>query len=284
MKYRIGVDVGGANIKAVLVDSKTKVRKRVKLDTAKNKPAILNQIACSINSLLESVNKRDVGKIGIGVPGIVNRKTRRIVKLPNIPYLNNFPLKQFIERKFYIKTVVENDALCAALGEYHFFRKKPESLLVVTLGTGVGGGIVLNGKPLERTEPGHLTINMYGLKDSCGNRGCLEQYVGKKFLEREARKRNLPKDIKKLAQLARKNKKASSLFQEMGKYLGIGIADMVKIIDPQIIIISGGLANVAYLFLPSAIKELKARTFFKPKSRIIISKNENVGAIGATLL
>lgn len=279
---KIGVDIGGTKINAVLVDEKGNIKRKVKLHTQKSKQLILEQIADLIQMLLSGNN---VSSIGITVPGILDKLKEKIIILPNIKGFENFPLKKFVEKKFKIRTRIENDSLCSALAEYSLLKKKPKSLVVLTLGTGLGGGIIINGKPLMQTEPGHITIEKQGMKDSCGNFGCLEQYASKKFLIREAKKAGLPPEPKKLAELAKTNKKARAIFQEFGKNLGIGLSNIIKLINPELIILSGGLSNSSRLFLPYAIKELNARTLFKPNARISVSKNiENAEALGATLL
>ncbi len=281
-KMKIGIDIGGTKINAILLDEKGNIKRKVKLPTQKSKILILKQVSGSIQILL-SGNKVD--RIGIAVPGILDKRKEKIIALPNIKGFENFALKHFIEKKFKIKTKLENDSLCSALAEYHFIGKKPESLVVLTIGAGLGGGVIINGKPLGRTEPGHITIERKGARDSCGNYGCLEQYASKKFLVREARKQRLPSEPKKLAEIAKNNKKARTIFQEFGKNLGIGLSDIVKLIDPEIIIISGGIANSSQLFLKYAINELNTRTFFMPRAKILVSKNiENASAIGAALL
>lgn len=281
MEYRIGIDIGGTKINGLLIDKRLSIKKKIKIITPKTKKEFLKQLICLISGLLEGVNRRQVKSIGCGVPGIMDEENKNTLHVINLPFLNNFHFKSYIENKFHITTKLANDALCAGLFEYHSMKKKPHSFVVITLGTGIGAGAIIQGTPIAITEPGHLTIDMNGIKDSCGNTGCLEQYTATKFIRREAKKHKLPENPELLV-LTQKGRR---IMKEMGKNLGIGLSDIVKLFNPGVIVFAGGLMKTSKFFLPEAIKELKKRTFFKPRAKFRISTNqENTGALGAALL
>ncbi len=304
----IGIDVGASKINAVLLDEKAKIIKKIgiikeikemkkikiirkiKIATPKNRKKFLSALFDCISFLLSSFEKQVQG-IGIAVPGIIERKNGKggkIIITENMPFLNNFDLRKAIEKKFSLKTKIENDAKCFAIAEFLYECKNAKSILCLTLGTGVGGGIIINKKIYlgkgNAPEPGHITIEKNGLKCSCGSIGCLEEYASAKGIVRIAKKFHLPEDAKKIQEMAVEgNKKAIFVYKEFGKNLGIGISNIIKVIDPELIVLGGGLTKASHLFLSEAIKEAKKRTFFRiPEIRI--SKLEDAGAIGAAML
>jgi len=267
MKVGVGVDVGGTKISIGLVDQSGKVRKKILFRTANKKSKILKQIEEGISLVLEGVNKKEVFGIGVGLPGILDKKKGSILKLPNIKGFENFLIDDFLKKRFKLKIKIENDSVCAALAEY-MFGNRAENMVLLTLGTGIGGGILLKGKIYDgkgrAPEPGHITIEKNGLKCKCGSLGCLEEYFSTRGILREARKKGFKESIFELQELAEKgNKKAKRIYEEAGKNFGIALSTIIKILDPDLIVLSGGLSKAYKLFLPSALKEMKKRTFFK---------------------
>lgn len=293
MKYRIGVDAGATKISAGLVKD-NKIVKKIKVPTEqeRGKNQVIKNILKTISVVCEGINKKDIESIGIGLAGPVNHKKGVLKVAPNIKGLKDFPIKRVIEKYAEIRTIVENDANCIALAESRYFRCK--NLLALTLGTGVGGGIIIDGKIYHGKdyagELGHMVIDYKGYKCSCGNNGCLEEYCSGRSVERIAKKyfgkKIHPLEVQKMAEKG--NKKAIRVYKEFGTYLGIGLASYVNIFNPERIVIGGGIGRAWKLFLPSAISEMKRRAFQVSSStvKVVPSKLEvdEVGILGAALL
>ncbi len=247
----IGLDIGGYKINGVLMRGNKIVRKRLTLMKSKSdKKIIIAQIFDCIEYLIKEVNKKEIKGIGIGVPGPIDFKKQKILNPPNVTGLKNVFLAKIVREKFKIKTKIENDANCFGLAEAVFGAGKSKKIVAgLTLGTGVGGFVIINkkifrGKSPRATEFGHkIKIIKNGRKCNCGNRGCLEAYISAKIPVREKE-----------------------------KYLKIGVINLVKILDPDIVVIGGGLANIIALPLIKNTKVVRAKL------------GENAGAIGAALL
>lgn len=283
MKSIIGVDIGGTTIKAGAV-SKSRVIKKVKLETEANKgkSRVINNIISSIERLMNE----EITAICIGCPGPLNYKTGLIGKTPNLP-LQGVNLKKIIENKFKKKVYIDNDANCFALAEAVLGAGRKYNYVVgLTLGTGFGSGLVINrgiyhGKCFA-TEIGHATINFNGPKSKCGNDGCLESYVSTRGIL--SRTKGL--DIKRLEELSNLassgNKKALAVWKETGFYLGIGVANVINILNPDIIVIGGQIANAWPFFSKEMRETVKKRALFDCK--IVKSKLRDAGILGAGLL
>jgi len=292
MKYTIGIDLGGTKINALLIDNKSRVIRKIKQPTGlkKNKKTIIKKILEIITFLSSGISKKSIKGIGIGVPGILNKEKTKILTLPNLPGWENTKLKRILEKKTKLKVLMENDTNCTALAEFYLKHEKINNLICITLGTGVGGGIIINKKIYngngKSAEFGHTTIEPKGIKCSCGNHGCLEEYVSARGIIRIAKKLGLKeKNTIKLQELAEKgNKKAQKTFKIAGQYLGIGLSNIIKAFDPDIIVIGGGISNTGDLLLNPAKQEAKKRLCFKPCKIKTTKLKEDAGAIGATHL
>lgn len=289
MKYAIGVDVGGTKTDIGLVDRSGNVKRKIRFRTPKKKDEFLKKFVKRMSLLLDGVNKKDISGIGLGLPGTVDKKNGKIISMPNIKGIKNFNIQKYVKNKFHLKVEIENDANCAVVAE-HKFGNCASNMVLLTLGTGIGGGLIINGKLYSGNgnaiEPGHITIDKEGLKGSCGNVGCVEEYFSVRGILREAKKRGVSGDecmIQKKAEAG--DKKARAVYEEAGKNLGIALSDIVKMLDPELIVFSGGLAKAHKLFLPAAVKEMKKRTFFDYKGHVMVARTlENSGVIGAALL
>lgn len=290
----IGIDIGGSNIKGVLLNN-DKIVAKIKIPTRSktNQKIIIGQIFKCIQNL---INKgKDIKGIGIGVAGPVDINNQIVLNPPNVVGLKNLKLGELIEEKFKIKTVIDNDVHCLALAEAIRGAGKGKNLVVgLGLGTGVGGGIVINkkivyGKSGTAGEMGHMMIDRYGRRCGCGARGCLETYINEKGIQKNSREFFGKRiDSISLRLMARKgNSKAIEVWKITGGYLGLGLANIVDNLNPDIIVIGGGIANAGELLLNSAKKEMRKNVLspLAKKTPVILSKlGEYAGAIGASLL
>ncbi len=284
-KYVIGVDLGGTNIRAGLVLN-NKIIKKVEVNTEPNKGknAVIKNIVKAINSVMT----KDVAGIGIGSPGPLDYRNGIIVKPKNIP-LKNVNLKKVLEKKFKIPVFVDNDANCFSFGEALYGSgKNYDCVIGLTIGTGVGGGIVINKKifhgRMNAGELGHISINFNGIKCNCGNIGCVEEYVSARGIMGLAKglKAKTPLEVYNLA--LKGNKKAISVFEKMGFYLGVGLTNFVNIFDPDVVIIGGGISNAWKFFSKSMEKAVKERCVVNKNPKIVKSKLKHAAILGAASL
>lgn len=282
--HHVGIDLGGSKISGVLIGKKLKIVKRVRIyPKEKTRECVSSDIMEAISQVSSPVGTRKISSIGIGVPGLFRKG--KIISLPNLSCLNDFELAKTVEKRFGIKTLVEKDANCFALGE-SFLRKK-KNLVGITLGTGLGGGIIIDGRILRGMgsagEFGHMIIEHNGRKCACGNRGCLEQYASGQGIEHDSRAIYCESlKAESLADMARKgDRTALGIFENFGYYLGIGLANINYALNPEIIAIGGGLSNAHDLFMKRALEEMKRRTWIQTP-KMYVSRNDC--ALGAALI
>lgn len=282
MQNIIGVDLGGTSIKAGLVSTKGRILKKYEMPTEARKgtKTVIGNIISSINS----VKTGKISGIGIGSPGPMDYKKGIIINPVNLPFKNQ-PLKNIIQNKFKIKTYLDNDANCFALGEAIFgSRKKYENIVGITLGTGIGGGVIINKKIYHgrsnAAELGHMTIKFDGIKARSGNNGDIEEYAAARGITRIFGGSN-PYSIYKLA--LKGNKKAKKTFEKTGFYLGIEIANLLYAFDPDIIVVGGKISNSWQFFSKSMNETIKKRYFAKP-CPIVKSSLKDAGILGAAAL
>ncbi|MFH1409532.1 MAG: ROK family protein [Nanoarchaeota archaeon] len=282
----IGVDIGGTKIEAGRVKGRKIVESHlVPTDAKKGKKAVLQHIIKAI----EHVWNSDVASIGIGHPGPLDLKKGLIGNAINLP-LHGVYLCDIIQKHFNVPVRLDNDANCFTLGETLFGKGKgKKTVLGITLGTGVGSGLVINGSIYHgrnnALELGHTTIKFDGRKAKCGNAGCLERYVGTVGLAQSAREAGLKaSDGKILFDLALAgNAKAKRIFQDYGTYLGVGLANFIDIFDPDVIIIGGNLTKSWDMYGKRALNEMKRRTFFSP-CPVVRSTLPSASILGAASL
>ncbi len=294
----IGIDIGGSKINSVLVKKNKVIKQRkVLIKPKSNKKILIAQVFDCLDYLLSNVNKKQVKGIGLGVPGLIDFKNQKILNLPNLTDLKNVYLGKLIQKKFKIKTMLDNDSNCFSLAEAILGAGKSKNIVIgVTLGTGIGGGIIINKKIFHGSigsagEFGHIKITELknSRRCSCKARGCLEAYVSTKGILKTAQELGLrgatPKKISDLAKNG--NKKALKVYRISGKYLGIALSDLVNILNPDIIVVGGGISNVGELILRTARITMRQNIFSSKakNTKILKSKlNKNAGAIGAGLI
>jgi glucokinase len=299
----IGVDLGGTNLRTALLSSEGEIFGRSKEATysADGWKKVVQRLVENIERQKEIAFQQglSVAAIGVGAPGVIQVDKGIVVKSPNFPDWNNLPLKDELEKVLGLPVAVENDANAAALGEqWRGAGRGIGSMILLTLGTGVGGGIVLNrqiwhGADGMAGEVGHMTIIPDGRKCGCGNTGCLEMYASARgivqsyrdaggFPETVNQSEVTSADVYKAARSG--DLRAIEVMQDMGRMLGIGIANLINIFNPEMVVIGGGVKDAWPLFIDSARTEIKKRAFEVPASRteIVPSKlGDDAGMIGA---
>ncbi len=305
MRYRLGIDLGGTSAKIAVVTESAKIVKQSSVATSGFPgPAELSvKLSEVCQQLLEG---RKVSRLGVGVAGDIDSQRGVVRVSPNLGW-TNVPLGKLLQKKMKVPVVVENDANAAAWGFYKTqVPKSVKNLIVMTLGTGVGGGIVVDGKLLSGAtgsagEVGHMIIDESGPLCNCGMRGCLETYVGgphivKKVLSDLARgQKSILQDIQpneitpQSAALAAEkgDSYALSIWDDVGHALGLAIGDLIYVLNPQMIVFTGGVAQAKDLILKPLARVLAKRPFQTPvkAAKIIVAGNAaNVGVIGASLL
>lgn len=303
MKRVIGIDIGGTNIRAAVVNQDGEILSRTKVKS-KARDGI-EFLLSNLNEVINGFSDFQADCIGIGIPGIIDQKNGILTQAPNITGVKNFPLIREIKHLTSLQNIIiENDANAAALGEFwKGAGSESGSLLMLTLGTGLGGGIVLNGE-LWRGEDGmageigHIIIDPSGPLCNCGNNGCFESYVSAEAVRRivsnnEALKNYTagihPDDIpEKIMLLAKEgNNESEKIWKEIGMYLGIGIASLINLLNVDSVIIGGGLSNAWDYFEKSMLSEIQKRALIGPRDRLTIypaALGDDAGILGCAYL
>jgi glucokinase len=286
--YIIGIDIGATNTRFVLLNN-SKILKTRKIFTPKTKKEIIKVLEKNIREIAGERFSRISG-IGIGVPGPINRKRDLILNPPNLSGFKNCPLSKIIEKDLKIKIKIENEVNCFTLAEARIGAGKMIEIVVgITLGSGLGGGLVIKEKIYQGAfgsagEFGHMSIEFDGLKCSCGCLGCWEEYASQKYLERKSKFSG--QELNKLAKEG--DRFAKKIWKDFGRNLGIGISNIINILDPEMIVLGGGISQAHKFFMKSARKEIQKRVLSpisKKNVKIKITRYKGfAGAIGAALL
>lgn len=298
--YIIGIDLGGTSVKLALFKRKSKkIIRRSTFSTNEfpSKDALLKKIAQSINRLISdsSLTRLSILGVGIGVPGPVDNKAGRVYYFPNIPGWKDVGLKKILEARLKLPVTVDNDTNLMALAELKFGSAKgAKNCLCLTLGTGVGGALILNGSLFRGStcvagEFGHVPVALNGPECNCGSRGCLERFIGNKRVLAKAR-RIFGKGIslEELSQLAKRGeRKAIVVWEELGYVLGVALSGFINVFNPDRIIIGGGLSGAGDCLFKKVRSTVKARAM-KPHSKAVkilkASLGPAAGLIGAGVL
>ncbi len=287
--YAIAVDLGGTNLRIAVVDERGQLLEKLTTGTqvARGRDFVIDEMTRAIRLVMERFKGQgELRGIGIGVPGIIDMDTGMLRESPNLPGWSEFPVHAEIERRLGAPVILENDANAAALGEHWLgaARQYP-SMGMLTLGTGVGGGIVLDGKIWRGLngmagELGHINVEPEGHPCGCGSRGCLEQYASATAVVRMAREviaagQTQATGLARLAEstgekftsrmvyelAARGDAGARQVFERMGRALGITLAGLVNALNLPIYVLGGGAANAWEAFAPTMMAELRRRSF-----------------------
>jgi glucokinase len=294
-RYFAGFDLGGTQLKYGLVNDSCEVFQESHIETPKSMESLLLTLKDIWKALKEKKDHSLYGA-GFGFPGIFSLREQKILQSPNYPDIDNFPLipalSQFVDVPFW----VNNDANMAAYGEYKCGAgQNTHSLVLLTIGTGVGSGIILNGQIWEGAcgfagEMGHVVVNPEGEPCNCGSHGCLETEVSAhKIVKNYLALRPSQDDItaKEVSQRAHANDKAARMaFAEAGRNLGIGLSLAINLLNPEIILLGGGVMEAGD-FLLSPAREEAARRSFKASFRCCrierATLGNKAGFIGAAL-
>lgn len=284
--FAIGVDLGGTNLRAAAVDDAGRLLEKVTSGTevARGRDHVINDMAQLILELAAKFQGRgNLAGIGVGVPGIIDMSTGMLRESPNLPGWHDYPVRDEIERRIKAPVILENDANAAALGETWLGAARDhDSMCMLTLGTGVGGGIVIAGEPWRGMtgmagELGHITVDPNGPPCGCGNRGCLEQFASATAVKRmaleliesghapelaRAAEGNVEFSAKSVYQMAvQGDAPAKAIFNRVGWSLGIAVADLVNIFNVPMIVVGGGVASAWEAFAPAMMEEAMRRSF-----------------------
>jgi glucokinase len=301
----VGVDVGGTKIAAGVVTPEGKILKGTRYPTPASGDLLVESIA---RAVLEVKDGFEVGGACLAVAGLILAQENRVVFSPNLHPVEGILLKDELEPRIGLPLTVENDATAAAWGEFRFGAgSEVDHLVFVTLGTGVGGGLISHGVLLRGAqgsggELGHVTLQATGPRCACGNRGCLEALASGTAIRRHARELAserpgsalgrlaserdvLGEDVTRLAREG--DEAALSVLEEAGRWLGIGLAGFVNIFNPEVIAVGGGVMAAGELILEAAREEVQLRA--RPPSRDLVEVKEATlgpksGLLGAAAL
>ncbi len=311
--YHVGVDLGGTHLRAALVDTRDgQVVTSLKEPTYAHEghQAVMERMLSLIRTVLEvsGILIERIGGIGVGVPGTPDLQTGDVKFLPNLPgNWRDVPLASFLRQKLGLPVFLLNDVRCVALAEWRFGAGRGvENMACYAIGTGIGGGLVLNGKlhlGLDGTagELGHQVVELNGLPCGCGGRGCLEMYasgpaiaaMGVKFVLQGHTTRIgelVDFKIEKItaatvaAAASEGDPIALTIFQQAGAYLGIAVSSLIVAISPQKIVFGGGVAEAGEFLLAPVRKTILERVHMVPLDKVQLVWAElgnNAGLVGA---
>jgi glucokinase len=306
----LGVDLGGSKILSAVVNGEGRMLSRDHSLTpaARGPEAVTQAILASVCTALDQAGivGTELAGIGIGAPGLSNPETGVVFTSPHLPGWKDVPLKDIVEEEMGVKTYLINDANAAALGEMRFGAARgARNFVYVTLSTGIGGGIVIDGQIYSGAlgtagEIGHMTIDIDGPPCDCGNTGCWETLASGTALAREAKKCLKEGDRTSILEYAdgsinkvtaetvhRAAEQGDALAKELiartSYYVGVGLANLINIFNPELIIIGGGLSNMGAMLLEPAYKVAAERAYRVAFAHVRFARPElgrNSGVIG----
>lgn len=302
----IGIDIGGTKVAAGVVDEEGKVLARARRRTPSRDPEHLVDIVSEI--VRQLLSEHEVSAVGVGAAGFIDAARATVLFAPNLAWRDT-PLRDEIAARVDLPVVVENDANAAAWGEFRFGAgEQHPQLVVLTIGTGIGAGLILGGELYRggfgiAGEPGHVRVVPGGRQCGCGNLGCWEQYCSGTALVRAAHEiaTQRPQEGQRLRQIAgdidsidgpavmsaaqEGDPAAVDCFQEVGRWLGQGLADLAVILDPSRFVIGGGVADAGELLLSPArdtFGSVLSGRGHRPAAEIVGAKlGSEAGLIGA---
>ncbi len=306
LRATIGLDIGGTKISGCVIDSNGLVLARGRKDTPAQDPGAI--VSESANLIRELSFEREIDAVGVACAAFIDRTGSTVLFSPNLAW-RDLPFKQLLETALDLPVTIENDANAAAWGEYRFGAAVGTAdMVLVTVGTGLGGGVVTNGVLLRgafgiAAELGHMRVVPGGIRCGCGNRGCWEQYASGTALVREARELVVSgtphaariselcagdpgaltgPDVTKAA--AEGDPAAVELLSDLGTWIGEGAASVAAILDPELIVLGGGVAEAGGLLIEPAVAAFRRHLTgrgHRPEARFVLaSLGNDAGMIG----
>jgi glucokinase len=270
--YSIGIDLGGTNLRAAAIDQSGKMLAKVSGSTpmGAGPEPVVDDMARSVETLRTQFGRDALAGIGAGVPGNIDMEKGVIVGWGNMPVFNGYPMRDALSGRLGTRVILENDANAAALGEHWIGAGRgARDLILMTLGTGVGGGIISEGRIVHGQigmagELGHITVSPNGNPCGCGNRGCLEKHASATAVSAMARLLGLGHDLSSeqvYTLAAQGNERAREIFRVMGEALGIALAALINIFNFPLYLLGGGVVAAWDLFAPAMLAEVERRSF-----------------------
>jgi glucokinase len=298
-KHIIGIDLGGTNLKIALLNNACRIVHTHTRPTAQfsHKEALIGAIADSVGFVLNKFDLRltDIAGIGLGLPGPIDYDRGIVHFFPNIPGWKEVKLTSILERRLRVPVYIDNDANVMALAEFTLGAARgARNAVCLTLGTGVGGGLILDGKLFRGStyaagEIGHMPVNEKGPDCNCGGIACLESYIGNRRISAEVRrifKKDIPlEDVSAMAY--RGNKKAAALWDAVGTRLGVALVSVVNLLNPDCIVIGGGVANAGAILFDTVTETILERAMLVQARAVKVVKaklGNDAGMIGAGIL
>jgi glucokinase len=296
--YSIGLDLGGTNLRAAAVSREGVILDKISGNTnlAEGREAVLADMCGVIGQLREHYGVSGLAGIGVGVPGFIMLREGVIRNSNNLPCLEDFPIRDEIEKRLDTVVILENDANAAALGEkWMGAGRDVDDLVLLTLGTGVGGGIISGGRVLRgylgmAGELGHVTVVPNGSPCGCGNQGCLEKYASATAVMAMAKMLNLGDQVtsREVYELAVDgNERAMRIWTIMGESLGVVLATLVNTFNFPLYLLSGGMLPAWEFFAPPMLNEIRRRSFTARTTEVRVEQatlGNEAGLYGAAYL
>lgn len=312
--FAIGVDLGGANLRVAVVNLETKIVTRIerKTNASEGREAVFRRVIKIIHEAINwsKVEFTKIKGIGVGISGLIDHQAGMCLFCPNIKGWENVPVKSLLEKEFGVDVSVEDSSRAMALAEHWCgVAQGVDNFIFINIGVGVGSGIFTHGKIYRGIggiagEFGHMTIDERGPRCNCGNYGCLETLASGPAIARRARQALEEGVVSLIEKLAGGNpenitpeiivraakegdKLAFNIMEKTGEYLGIGIANMVNIFNPQLVVIGAGVAQAGDILLEPLKRTVKARALELSSSMVDIKVSklgDNAGALGAAIL
>ena len=269
-EYVVGVDLGGTKILAGVFSPQMKCLGKVKTSTKplRGPESVLERIARCVQDAVDECDLKmeQVRGIGVGAPGAVETENGKVIFAPNLPEWKDIPLKKQLEKELKVPVFVENDGNICTLGVHSVeLEGKPKHLIGVFIGTGIGAGLILDGKLYSgfnktAAEVGHMVLEVGGPKCGCGNRGCFEALAGRQAIfkkiqtavkdgQKTVLTESLGQDLSDMRSgdlrkaLRRGDKLVERVIEEAAEYIGIGIANLVNLLSPQVVVLGGGVID-----------------------------------------
>jgi len=309
----LAIDIGGTKILTALISNKGQIMaKEFQLTLADEGPeAVINRIFSAIDRLLtiRSIDPSQLHSISIAAAGAIDFDKGLVTSSPHLPGWHDVPLRDIVRSRYSVNTLLMNDASAAALGEHRLGAgREVNNLILLTVGTGIGGGIVIDGKLYSGPcgsagEIGHMTIDVNGPRCSCGNIGCFEVLASGTAMAREAIRRISQGERSSITEIVvgkieditaetvslsaqNGDSLALEVISQAATYLGVGMVNLVNIFNPEMIIVGGGVANMGDLLLNPARQVIQERAFRLPAQAVRVvpaQLGEDAGVLGAAI-